>query len=458
MEHRVAKLPKSANGNPTKSFFVRMITRDITLEDCILDLVDNSIDGAWKAEGGRPASLDQEADLSAYTIDLVVKPDLFSITDNCGGIPLTEAQDYAFTFGRRDVDEADDFSIGVYGIGMKRAVFKMGRKISVTSTYREKTLKAYEVPIDVDDWLKPANEHNWDFDIYEAKPAKSAGVHLVVKTLTDETAAEFGSPNFIKELRKILGRDYTLHLHYGVKITLNGVPIAGASLLLRSGGDYQPIRSKRSLPVGKGTVQIEIIAGMGAPPPESNDADEANGDERWGWYVICNGRVVLAGDKTSAAGWGGDGWPQWHGQYNGFIGIVLFSSADAELLPLTTTKRSIDTTSIVFRSARPNMRDISKQWTQYTNVRKPVVSEAKKLEDATISVPFYQVPMRAKMSMAQVTSIPIKPKQAVANINYTVSLDRYQKLALALGDANISYREIGLKTFDYTYLQYVGRE
>lgn len=46
-----------AHANPTKSFFVRMITRDISLEDCILDLIDNSIDGAWEVEGGHPIDL-----------------------------------------------------------------------------------------------------------------------------------------------------------------------------------------------------------------------------------------------------------------------------------------------------------------------------------------------------------------------------------------------------------------
>ena len=36
-----------AGANPAKSFFVRMITRDIVLEDCIFDLIDNSVDEAW---------------------------------------------------------------------------------------------------------------------------------------------------------------------------------------------------------------------------------------------------------------------------------------------------------------------------------------------------------------------------------------------------------------------------
>ena len=32
-------------GDPVKSFFVEMLTRDIELEDAILDLLDNCVDG-----------------------------------------------------------------------------------------------------------------------------------------------------------------------------------------------------------------------------------------------------------------------------------------------------------------------------------------------------------------------------------------------------------------------------
>ena len=35
-------MPERAQGQPTKEFFVMMITKDISLEDCILDLLDNS--------------------------------------------------------------------------------------------------------------------------------------------------------------------------------------------------------------------------------------------------------------------------------------------------------------------------------------------------------------------------------------------------------------------------------
>ncbi len=77
---------KRASANPTKTFFVKMITRDILLEDCILDLIDNSVDGAWRSEGSHPMGLTQDTDLSKYTISLSLSPDTFTIIDNCGGM------------------------------------------------------------------------------------------------------------------------------------------------------------------------------------------------------------------------------------------------------------------------------------------------------------------------------------------------------------------------------------
>ena len=115
-----------AKANPTKAFFVKMITRDITLEDCIFDLIDNSIDGAWEQKGGQPMRLGDNIKLTEYRISIEVKSDRFSIHDNCGGISLDDAVEYAFTFGRQEKALTENYSIGVYGIGMKRAIFKNG--------------------------------------------------------------------------------------------------------------------------------------------------------------------------------------------------------------------------------------------------------------------------------------------------------------------------------------------
>ena len=92
---------RSAHANPTKAFFVNMITRDITFEDSILDLIDNSVDSAWKSTGSPPIGLGDDADLSAYWISISVSPERFYIEDNCGGMTLDDAVDHAFSFGRR---------------------------------------------------------------------------------------------------------------------------------------------------------------------------------------------------------------------------------------------------------------------------------------------------------------------------------------------------------------------
>lgn len=167
-----------ASASPTKAFFVRMITRDITLEDCIFDLIDNSIDGAWELEGGRPMGLGDETDLSRYKIGIRIDDDRFEISDNCGGITLDDAVEYAFTFGRKDDAELENFSIGVYGIGMKRAVFKLGSEIEIRSSCRENgVITSFRVPITVDDWLESVDDV-WDFDIEASEdldePARNA--------------------------------------------------------------------------------------------------------------------------------------------------------------------------------------------------------------------------------------------------------------------------------------------
>jgi len=269
---------KRADANPTKAFFVRMITRDITLEDCIFDLVDNSIDGAWELAGGHPLSLDDQTDLSAYKISIRIAEDCFAISDNCGGITLDDAVDYAFTFGRKDEAETENFSIGVYGIGMKRAVFKLGSQIDIRSTYEaDGGLASFRVPIHVENWLASGDE-NWDFDIEEAENLDQKGVQITVTDLTEAAKRSFESPRFIRNLRRAIARDYALHLHRGLVVEVQGEPISGWKIELRQGGEFSPMRAQFEEEIEGEKVFVEILAGMAAPPPDdsepSDDFDE----------------------------------------------------------------------------------------------------------------------------------------------------------------------------------------
>jgi hypothetical protein len=445
---------KTVKANPTKAFFVRMITRDISLEDCILDLIDNSVDGAREMKQAGPPLLEEMADLSDFHIDIKLSDDSFEISDNCGGISLHDAAEYAFTFGRSDEQQTDKYSIGVYGIGMKRAVFKLGEDIDITSTYvdDEGHLQSFCVPINVPKWMK-AKTPNWDFDLEDAKHLEKPGVKISVSKLLPGASSSFGSPAFIANLRRTIARDYAFIMQSGLTISLDGKPIEGWNIQLLQGPEVAPLRTATK----RAGVDVGIIAGIAAVPPDSSDPDDTDTmEERSGWYIVCNGRIVLAADRTSTTGWGTEGWPKWHSQYTGFMGFLLFAAENAGKLPLTTTKRSVDVTSPHFMQARMKMRDISKVWTSYTNIRKHVLEEAKAQEQNSKACSILSVkPSKIlKLPAIQRPKLPIKP----ANISYAVPVERVKKMADALGNINMSYRDVGIATFEYCFEDLVSED
>ena len=447
-----------ASADPTKHFFVEMITRDITLEDSILDLIDNSVDSAWRVSGSHPLGLDDDTDLSAFSIVIDASATSFRITDNCGGMTLDDAADHAFSFGRRPDTQPEDYSIGVYGIGMKRAVFKIGRRIRISSTVADEddSRIAFAVPIDVLKWLE-SDDPPWDFDIDESEPLPENGVVVEVEDLKPGAAASFDNPLFIERLERTIARDYALHLERGLNVSVNGKDVSAASIEFLKSDEFVPMRVSYSDTKEDEPVTIEIVGGMAAPPPEGTEPEDTKEREydRFGWYVACNGRIVLAGDKSSVSGWGLDDWPNWHPQYTGFLGIVFFSASNASALPLTTTKRSVDVTSEVFLRARPRMRELTKQWTSYTNVRKQALERAKEKEQVAKAVAIREVETRAQVILPRLVSVP---RTRVANVNYSVPVTRMKALAEALGKITMPYKEVGVRSFDYTYDDLVGDE
>ena len=447
-----------ANADPTKHFFVEMITRDITLEDSILDLIDNSVDSAWRKSGSHHLGLNDETDLSAFSISINASETSFCITDNCGGMTLDDAVNHAFSFGRRPDAKPEEYSIGVYGIGMKRAVFKIGRKIRICSTVTDEdgSRIAFLVPIDVAKWME-SDDPPWDFDIHESELKLNDGVAVEVEDLTPGASGSFENPAFIERLERTIARDYALHLERGLDVSVNGKKVEGARIELLQSDEFVPMRVSYSDTRDNEPVTVEIVGGMAALPPEGSEPEDTKEREydRYGWYVACNGRIVLAGDKSNVSGWGLPDWPTWHPQYSGFLGMVFFSASNASALPLTTTKRSVDVTSEIFLKARPRMKELTKQWTSYTNMRKQALERAKEKERDAAAVAIRDVGSRAKAVLPKLVQ---QPKARQANVQYSVPVSRMKGLAQAFGNINMSYREVGMKSFDYTYDDKVGQE
>jgi hypothetical protein len=151
--------PRTVSASPTKRFFVEMFTRDIELSDAILDLLDNCIDGILRSK----VNLKKAKPFAGKYAHIIARPDLFEIRDNCGGIPDDRVQ-YAFRIGREASDPGEHIeSIGVYGVGMKRAIFKMGRRCVITTKNAKGTFSVEITPT----WM--ADDKNWQLPIIDSQ-------------------------------------------------------------------------------------------------------------------------------------------------------------------------------------------------------------------------------------------------------------------------------------------------
>src|ERR1700730_15538084 len=161
---------------PTKRFFVEMFTRDVELDEAILDLLDNSVDGVLRLRGYQS---DAESPYSGCHAHLKLSDKEFTISDNGGGIP-EDIVETAFRLGRPFgmKEERNLPMVGVYGIGMKRAIFKLGRECTVVSRTKE---SGFSVTFP-QSWFTA--EDKWEVPI-ERLPgdAKNPGTTITVKHL-----------------------------------------------------------------------------------------------------------------------------------------------------------------------------------------------------------------------------------------------------------------------------------
>jgi len=431
---------QKVHGSPTKDFFVRMITRDITLADCILDLLDNSIDGARRSLVREKKDASGSSALVGYGASIDMSEQRFAIDDNCGGIGLSDAIDYAFHFGRRKDAPADvDRSIGLYGIGMKRAIFKIGRKAIVES---HTSADSFSVSVDVDTWEA---SDDWDFDLNDLGEESRVGTKVTIESIYPQVAAAFSDESFKNLLIKTAARDYAFIVGKGFSIEIGGTKVPHYNYNLKEGEEVE----SAVLEYKDGDVNVRIVAGLANELaddiPEDLRPDET---DPYGWYVICNDRVVLAGDKTEKTVWGHQNYRVWHPQYNGFAGFVFFDSSNPKSLPWTTTKREVDVGDPMYLRAVAKMKEVTDVFAAYTNQRKTDPKQAKDKESAAKFVLVSAVTTGARpMRLPKVSGTASGADHVT--ISYRKLRSEVKEVAAALGNESMTAKDVGSGTFDY---------
>ena len=270
---------------PERALFVDMLTRDIELIPAIMDLLDNSIDGAR-------AHTDEQTPPGEFWVELHVAADAFEVRDNCGGIDLDVARQYAFRFGRPSEYRGTKRSVGQFGVGMKRALFKIGDTFSIES--RAATTR-FAMTVDVRKWVADKSPI-WAFQMSESErdyDSKAHGRGTIVK-VTDLHASvkeDLSDGAFLSLLREQIRFRHQGALAEGIGIRLNGEKLDGLSKELLSGPNFQPINRSFVVKSDQGDVAVRIIAGITTLErrdigKDEGDAETFGGGGGAGWWIF----------------------------------------------------------------------------------------------------------------------------------------------------------------------------
>ncbi|MES2113098.1 MAG: ATP-binding protein [Bacteroidota bacterium] len=433
--------------DPSKDFFITMLVKDITLRDAIGDLVDNAVD-AIKSQASNPESL------ANYKIQILLDTNSFQIKDNGSGMEAEVARRYAFNFGKSTDRQLTKKSIGQFGIGMKRAFFKLGSNIHIKSIA---PTSKFELTIDVNEWQKDKGT-NWQFEFDKGTLEENltngknhTGLNVVITKLSADSTVSFGDKTFIDRLQKEIALEHMLNINKGLTIEINGVKLTANQITLVNDATIKPTYWEKNTP----TESVKIIAGISA-----KDADDG------GWYIFCNDRLIVAKDQTDKTVWTGskgDGVPRYHAQYHRFRGYTFFEANDSSMLPWNTTKTGMDMDSPYYKEVRSKMINMTRQVMDLLDKLKEEKEKGNPEDSQTLNKEVERslnspkpvlevlketVNLNSSFHYPKALFNPIKKSKAV-RITYQVSPERLEAVKQSLGESNPN--DIGLKTFDYYY-------
>lgn len=360
-ERRVRQVPVYFGADP--AYLIRGLSADISTRECIFDLVDNSIDAARNEILSRnDTQFDQHglpASYQGFHVDIDLNSSSVKVQDDCSGMDEQELSMRAFRTGAKS---QHPFGIGHFGVGLKRAIFKLGTEVSLqTDGGRE----AFKISFDEAAVLATGDK---PLMASQMGSTGSKGNILMVAGLRPDVAADVGSSYWIEQLADGLKRRYGIFTRKGLTIRLNGKPIPsfGPVVRNRAVGPVKHASQVMQTPAG-----VKIFAEAGLHEHYRIKGLEADYDEtrhraisnELGWYLVCNDRIILVADRTPRTGW----TTGWHNEYAGFLGWVHYVSSDPELLPWDSKKSGINESSEAFRESVAWLKAIADEFRAQKN-------------------------------------------------------------------------------------------
>lgn len=334
------------------NYLQNTLIKDITPLEAIYDLLDNSVDAAReKVVESNLVGLDEYGlpeDYSGYRIRLRVGRNSIILSDNCTGIDEKTLTKQAFVTG---FVSSHKYGIGGFGIGLKRALFRLGAKYTLLTDTGH-----FSASMRFDKSQLSQSESRMS-----ARRRASSGrvrILLHIAELERGVSHEFGARDKVDFVVKSLSRRYGLFLRKGLRISVNGRHVPPFGPKIRKSG---PVAAQTSNTTAENGVKIYVDSGMHEAyrlKKESGSARNASLTDQYGWYFVCNDRIVKIASREKELGWK----TNWHQEYYGFVGWVRFVAEDPADLPWDTKKTLIDPNSIGFRAISGDLQSFAENY------------------------------------------------------------------------------------------------
>jgi hypothetical protein len=333
---------KSLDGTPLKKTYWSIVN-DYDLKTAITELIDNAFD-LWTTSGrNRELEIKLDADLESQTIVL---------TDNAGGVRADDLTMLVALGGSNN--DPDAKTIGIFGVGSKRAVVAVAEYISIKTRFG--TEGTYQIDI-TPDWL---SSETWQVQAYEIPviPDNTTSIEF------SQLRAPLTSADEV-ELIDHLAATYQVFLRSGnCKIIVNNADVQFESYdAWAFPPDFSPARSTFEVsPDGIGSVLVQVTGGL------IWDRDGAG--ENYGVYVFCNDRLVVKEWRSRDVGYfisNEAGVP--HPDAS-LCRVIVEFAGPAKYMPWNTSKSAIGERHPCFLLAAPTIRRLCTQYSKLSRVFK----------------------------------------------------------------------------------------
>ncbi|MFN0256629.1 ATP-binding protein [Pedobacter ureilyticus] len=335
------RLIQDIDAIPSKRIYLSIIA-DYHTKIALCELIDNAIDN-W--------SFNLKKNNLTIKVELNIHQQLVRVTDNSGGIQ--ESEMHLIVSPGNSKNTAAENTIGLFGVGSKRAVVALSEDIRIYSRYkRDKTIL-----VEIDDaWIK--DDTTWDLPIYEVDKIAENTTIIELNKLRDPLKEED-----IDELSIYIGTTYAMFFKDSkFEILLNGKkinPIIFDKWSFPPG--YEPKDFSGEIDFGAdGKINLEILGGL-------TTSGEPSGGE-YGAYFYCNKRLVAKAYKGPEVGYRplkiGNPHPS-----NSLARVIVKINGPANLMPWNSSKSDINPKHPAFKEIQEHIERVlthystlSKKW------------------------------------------------------------------------------------------------